>query len=200
MSLVGLNPALWHSAPRPVATGGAGVPKPGISPEKPAASAVASLADTWDATRREMQEKFLSRRLETAEKIVEALRPQSVFWAGAPSVARAMAVTLGRVASEIDSVVRDMEAEFSRRTTPGGVFEQRPAFKGLFDQAERAMTATGMMVLAVALVPDADPLGRGTPFDRAADAARTLDTSWKRLQSLTGRHALALTSRVDLKA
>lgn len=161
-----------------------------------------------------MREDFLSRRLETAEKIMDAMRPY-LSLVTTPQTARPMAATLGHVAREIHAVVREMGGELDRRslaelrqpTAPaaaaaegGGDKAKRfAALATLADRAERAMTGASRMLRHVGSVYDPDPLGRGTVLKVAVDASRPLLAAWDDLKSFRLR-LTAAENRVNLRA
>ena len=194
--------------------------KPGAAPAPAASSATAATGDApaaasptsplpdTEGSLRAMREEFLGRRLQTAEKIVEAMRPFLGLVTTA-TTARPMAVTLGFVAREINSVVRDMGKELDRRAPAAaagaaavGAEPDAGAFKqlaALSQQAERTMTSVSRMLRVVSSVPDPDPLGRGTVQSVAAESSRSLLRGWEDLKSFRTR-LTAAQSRTNLIA
>lgn len=171
-------------------------PAAGAAGDAPAPAA-ATVGET-ETSLRSLREEFLSRRLQTAEKIVEAMRPfHSLITT--PATARPLAATLGHVAREIESVVRDMGRELDRRSPPGriaaaGTEPSAEAFKplaALSQQAERTMTAASRLLRSAAAVSDPDPLGRGTVQSVAAETSRTLLRGWEELKGFRTRLAAA---------
>ncbi|SOD97879.1 hypothetical protein [Caenispirillum bisanense] len=181
----------------------------------PAAAPAAPPVGLSPAALTAMREDFLSRRLETAEKIMEAMRPY-LSLVTTPQTARPMAATLGHVAREINAVVREMGGELARRTVAdlrqpmapapaaadGAAGEKAKRFAGLAslaDRAERAMSGASRMLRHVGSVYDPDPLGRGTVLKVAVDASRPLLAAWDDLKSFRLR-LTAAENRVNLSA
>lgn len=198
-----LLPARQKTAPASTTTAATPAPAPAAPPVGLSPAALSA-----------MREDFLSRRLETAEKIMEAMRPY-LSLVTTPQTARPMAATLGHVAREINAVVREMGGELDRRTVadlrtptapaPGaadGGGDKAKRFAGLAslaDRAERAMSGASRMLRHVGSVYDPDPLGRGTVLKVAVDASRPLLAAWDDLKSFRLR-LTAAEIRVNLSA
>ncbi|WP_404384734.1 hypothetical protein [Caenispirillum salinarum] len=186
-----LNPALWQPQPTARLAAADGKAVAAGTPEGEGARAP-SLLDGWESTRRQMQEEFMARRLETADMIMEALRPTASLWMMSGSLARAVAGTVEHLSAEINAVVRDMEQEFGRRALPGEPFAERKGFTDLFGQASRALTGASFLALTVGASFDRGPLNQASGFERAMGAARHLDDASTRLTALHARHGAAL--------
>lgn len=192
-----LSPALGQAAPRLMATDSKGASGKAAQAE---AENAPVLLDTWETTRRKMQEDFMARRLETAEMIMEALRPAASVWAMSGSLARAVAGTVEHLSAEINSVVRDMEHEFGRRTAPGEAFSEREGFTDLFGMASNALRGASFLTMMVGASFDRGPLNQTSGFERAMGAARHLDDASDRLVALHARHTAALSGGINVSA
>lgn len=171
------------------------------------APAVPALLDETESLIRGMREEFLARRLDTAQKIVEAIRPYQSL-ATTARTARPMAVTLGFVAREVESVVTEMNGELSRRMAPSrpagapGVQPEDGAFaglEGLAKTAERVMENTSIVLRGIAWVHDPDPLDRGTVLSVAVESSKPLLSAWDTLKAFNSRLGLAR-NPVNLRA
>lgn len=169
---------------------------------KPAVTASApNLLDAWEQTQRGMQEKILAERLDTVEKIANALTPLMVnATTGASS--RALASTLSFLGRETQDIVRQMDGELKRQgaTAAAGKGAVSSGFHDLIGKAEWSLQRVSGMLLAVG-ESDEKPLpGRLTAREIANEGAKPLLAAWGALGDLRARYAGMGIFRVDVRA
>ncbi len=186
------------------ATGFSNVPVlfPSGSGARPAAAAnVPNLRDAWETTHRGLQEKILAERLDTVEKIANALTPLMVN-AYTGGTARSVAGTLDVLGREMEAIVRQMGGELNRqrRSAAAGGGAVSSGFHGLIAKTEWNLRRVAGMLLAVSASDEAPLPGRKTAREIAFGAATPLRAAWGTLDSLKARFAGMGISRVDMTA
>ncbi|MFA7429167.1 MAG: hypothetical protein WCZ23_03310 [Rhodospirillaceae bacterium] len=193
-SVSGISSARPFTLPKPVVVVADGVK------EAPAKSEP-TLLSAWEKTHREMQEKFMSDRLATVEKITSALTPL-IVGARTGATARSLAGTLEFLAHETRDIVRTMGRELDRQSTLSdrgeGAVSSR--FYDLMEQAGRSLQRTTGMLLAVGGSDETPLPGRKSARDIAADAATPLLSAWDELGSLSLRFGAMNIPRLDIRA
>jgi hypothetical protein len=193
-SISGISSALSITLPKPVVVTGPGVK------EAPAKSEPALLSQ-WENNHRELQERFMRERLETVEKITNALTPM-IVGARTGATARSLAGSLEFLARETRDVVRTMGRELDRQSTMSvrGEGTVSGGFQSLIEQAGRSLQRTTGMLLAVGGSEDSPLPGRKSARDIAADGATSLLSAFDELNSLSLRFGAMNIPRLDLRA
>lgn len=160
-----------------------------------------SLLETWEANRRSLKEKFLAERLDTAEKIANALTPLLAGALSLPSgtMARPMAGTLDMLSRELRDVMRDMGQELKRQEgmAADGKGPVSSGFHRLVDTGVRVLNRASSLLVVVG-ANDAKPPGRMSAREIAAGAAGTLLDGWDDLGKVSRSLGRLQVPRVDV--
>lgn len=192
------RPHAGAAAPAPVAVAKAAPDAPPKAPPSPQADRLAAALHDSEGTIRTMREEFMSRRLDLVEELLNALSPFMSLMTTAHT-ARALAVTAGSLARQIESVVDHLGGETDRRAAQPrvGTDPTQPdtdRFAGLVgfpERIERAISGTSLLLRNAASVYDRDPLNRGTPLDVAVDSSRPLLSAIDKIKGTRQRLAVA---------
>ncbi|KJS36892.1 MAG: hypothetical protein VR70_13435 [Rhodospirillaceae bacterium BRH_c57] len=148
-----------------------------------------------------MQEKILSDRLATVEKIANALTPLLVN-ASTGATSRSLASTLSFLGRETQDIVRQMEGELTRQgdTAAAGKGAVSSGFHDLIGKAEWSLQRVSGMLLAVGDSNEEPLPGRMTASEIANEGARPLLAAWDTLGTLKTRYAGMGIARMDVMA
>ncbi|MGC2855509.1 hypothetical protein ACM64Y_08540 [Novispirillum sp. DQ9] len=168
-----------------------------------AAKVDTSILDQWEATRRETEEKILKDRLNTAEKMAQALQPLMIGALSLPggAGARPLAGALEALSREVRSIAADMSREFKHqeRLAGQGNGKVSSAFHAMLDKAGMVMARTEGMLIGVGSNDDHPP-GRLSARDIAERGARNMLDARDDFRAVANGLSLLRISRVDVRA
>lgn len=168
-----------------------------------AAEVDTTLLDQWESSRRSMEEKLLNDRLDTAEKIAQALQPLMVGALSIPggAAARPLASALESLSKEVRAIARDMAREFrhQERLAAQGKWQVSPGFHTMLDKAEAVVARTSGMLIGIGGNDD-HPRGRLSARDIAERGARALLDAKDELWRVSSGLSVLRVSRIDVTA
>lgn len=172
-----------------------------IAASAAAAKVDTSLIDAWEDNRRAMQEKILTERIETADKIVRALGP---LLGGALSLpggagARPLAGALESLSKEVRHIAQDMAKEFryQDRLASQGRGKVSSSFHDMIDKMEEVVARTSGMLIAVGGNEDHPP-GRLPARELADRGARHLLVAQDDMAKISSRLTALRITRLDV--
>lgn len=166
-----------------------------------AAATEVNLFEQWEGTRRDTEQRLLKERLETAEKIAQALQPMLVGALSSPggSGARQLASALESLSKEVRDITRSLHREFKHQAKLAGegIGQVSPAFHDLLDKAQTVIDRTSGMLIAVGS-NDRHPPGQLSARDIAERAARNILVAKDDLQRVSVGMTTLRIPRVDV--